>query len=77
MIEEDRAINDYVKEKQTKKHDWKAGRKFIAFVLCLTSIIVMGIIGKGTESFPYIIGLYTAYITGNVVQKATRKGGEE
>lgn len=49
------------------------GRKFIAFVLCLLVVTILGIFGRGTESFPAIIALYTAYTTGNVVQKATKK----
>ena len=50
------------------------GRKFIAFVLCLITFIVMGIIGKGESMAPYIVGLFVAYTTGNVAQKATAKG---
>lgn len=49
------------------------GRKFVAFVLCLITFIVMSIIGKGEGMAPYIVGLFTAYTAGNVVQKATRK----
>ena len=49
------------------------GRKFVAFVLCLITFIVMSIIGKGEGMVPYIVGLFTAYTAGNVVQKATRK----
>ena len=77
MIEEEKELNNFYEQKEPKKYDWKAGRKFIAFILCLVAIIVMGILEKGTSSFPYIIGLYTAYITGNVVQKATRKESEK
>lgn len=72
MIEEDAATNKFYK-KQKQKHDWKAGRKFIAFLLCLIAIIVLGILEKGLTCLPYIIGLFTAYVTGNVVQKATEK----
>lgn len=50
------------------------GRKFIAFGLCLITFIVMGIIGKGESMAPYIVGLFVAYTTGNVAQKATAKG---
>lgn len=52
------------------------GRKFIAFIICLICITTLGILGKGTEAFPYIIGLFVAYTTGNVVQKATTKEDE-
>ena len=71
MIEEDAAISKFCNQK--KKHDWKAGRKFIAFILCLLAIVLMGIFGKGENAYPYIIGLFTAYVAGNVMQKATRK----
>lgn len=77
MIEEDMAMNDYVKEKEKKKHDWKAGRKFIAFILCLVAIVIMGAFDKGSACFPYIIGLFTAYTAGNVIQKATEKKDAE
>ena len=50
------------------------GRKFIAFVLCLITFIVMGIIGKGESMAPYIVGLFVAYTTGNVAQKPMAKG---
>ena len=53
------------------------GRKFIAFVLCLVALITLGIIDRGTGAFPYIIGLFVAYTTGNVVQKATKKEEED
>lgn len=53
------------------------GRKFVAFILCLITLVVMGIIGKGVEMAPYIIGLFTVYATGNVVQKATNKTDRE
>lgn len=51
----------------------RIGRKFIAFVLCLITFVVMGIIGKGEGMAPYIVGLFVAYTTGNVAQKATAK----
>lgn len=57
-------------EEKTKFH---IGRKFIAFVLCLITFVVMGIIGKGEGMAPYIVGLFVAYTTGNVAQKATAK----
>ncbi len=57
-------------ETKSKLH---IGRKFIAFVLCLITFIVMGIIGKGEGMAPYIVGLFVAYTTGNVAQKATAK----
>jgi hypothetical protein len=52
----------------------RVGRKFIAFLLCLTALIVLGLLGKcdsGTATA--IITLYAAYVTGNVTQKATSK----
>ena len=49
------------------------GRKFVAFILCLMTFIVMGVIGKGEGMAPYIVGLFVAYTTGNVAQKATAK----
>lgn len=49
------------------------GRKFVAFILCLITFIVMGVIGKGEGMAPYIVGLFVAYTTGNVAQKATAK----
>lgn len=52
---------------------WHVGRKFIAFLLVLIALIVLGIIGKGEGMAPYIVGLYVAYTTGNVAQKATKK----
>ena len=55
------------------KSKFHIGRKFVAFVLCLITFIVMGIIGKGEGMAPYIVGLFVAYTTGNVVQKATNK----
>lgn len=55
------------------KNKLHIGRKFVAFVLCLITFIVMGIIGKGESMAPYIVGLFVAYTTGNVVQKATNK----
>lgn len=51
----------------------QVGRKFIAFILCLITFIIMGITGKGDGIAPYIVGLFTVYITGNVAQKATMK----
>ena len=51
----------------------RIGRKFAAFILCLITFIVMGIIGKGEGMAPYIVGLFVAYTTGNVAQKATSK----
>lgn len=52
----------------------RLGRKFIAFLLCLISIIVLGALGKldnGTATA--IITLFAAYCTSNVTQKATAK----
>lgn len=58
-------------EKTTKK--WHISRKFVAFILCLITFIVMGVVGKGEGMAPYIVGLFVAYTTGNVAQKATAK----
>lgn len=49
------------------------GRKFIAFILVLITLTVLGVVGKGEGMAPYIVGLFVAYTTGNVVQKATNK----
>lgn len=49
------------------------GRKFVAFILCLVALIVLGVTGKGSEVAPFIIALYASYVTGNVTQKATAK----
>lgn len=52
----------------------RIGRKFIAFLICLVALIVLGIFDKcdnGTATA--IITLYVAYVTGNVTQKATSK----
>lgn len=51
----------------------KLGRKFIAFLLCLIAIIVLGIFNRGEGAMPFIIALYASYVTGNVTQKATAK----
>lgn len=53
------------------------GRKFLAFVLCLISIIICSIFGKAESAFPFIVALFTAYVTGNVAQKATRKESKD
>ena len=56
------------------KSKLRIGRKFIAFLLCLIAIIVLGIFNKldnGTATA--IISLYVAYCTSNVTQKATAK----
>ena len=58
-------------EKTTKKRH--ISRKFVAFILCLITFIVMGVVGKGEGMAPYIVGLFVAYTTGNVAQKATAK----
>ena len=57
-----------------EKKGFHIGRKFIAFILCLVAIIVLGIFNKldnGTATA--IISLYVAYCTSNVTQKATAK----
>lgn len=56
------------------KSTLRIGRKFIAFLLCLVAIIVLGIFDKlsnGTATA--IISLFVAYCTSNVTQKATAK----
>lgn len=53
------------------------GRKFIAFILVLITLTVLGVVGKGEGMAPYIVGLFVAYTTGNVVQKATNKEAED
>lgn len=53
---------------------WHISRKFIGFILTLITLIVLGIVGKGEAMAPYIVGLFIAYTTGNVAQKATAKG---
>lgn len=49
------------------------GRKFIAFILVLITLTVLGVVGKGEGMAPYIVGLFVAYTTGNVVQKGVTK----
>ena len=61
----------------TKKSKFHIGRKFIAFILCLITFIIMGIIGKGEGMAPYIVGLFVAYTTGNVVQKGVTNDKSE
>lgn len=51
------------------------GRKFIAFILVLITLTVLGVVGKGEGMAPYIVGLFVAYTTGNVVQKGVTKDG--
>ena len=55
------------------ENKFHVGRKFVAFILTLIALIVLGIIDKGVGMAPYIVGLFAAYTTGNVVQKATSK----
>ena len=57
------------------KNKFHVGRKFIAFILCLITLIVLGLVGKGEGIAPFIIGLYVAYATGNVVTKGVTKDG--
>lgn len=57
-----------------EKGKFRLGRKFIAFLLCLAALIVLGALGKldnGTATA--IITLFAAYCTSNVTQKATAK----
>ena len=49
------------------------GRKFIAFVIVLIILTVLGILNKGDNMAPYIVGLYVAYTTGNVATKHVTK----
>ena len=53
----------------------RIGRKFIAFIICLVTLTVLGIVNKGEGMAPYIVGLFVAYTTGNVVQKGVTKDG--
>ena len=54
------------------------GRKFIAFVIVLIILTVLGILNKGDNMAPYIVGLYVAYTTGNVATKhVTKEAGDE
>lgn len=52
---------------------WHISRKFIGFILTLITLTVLGVVGKGEGMAPYIVGLFVAYTTGNVAQKATAK----
>lgn len=72
MIEEDAAITDFYKGK--KGHDWKAGRKFIAFLLCLAALITLSIMGKIDNVSDSILWLFALYVTGNVAQKFNKGG---
>ena len=56
-----------------EKGKFRIGRKFIAFLLCLIAIIVLGVLNRGDGAMPFIIALYASYVTGNVTQKATAK----
>lgn len=49
------------------------GRKFIAFIIVLIILTVLGILNKGDNMAPYIVGLYVAYTTGNVATKHVTK----
>ena len=51
------------------------GRKFIAFIICLVTLTILGVVNKGEGMAPYIVGLFVAYTTGNVVQKGVTKDG--
>lgn len=51
----------------------RVGRKFVAFLLCLAALIVLGVLNRGDGAMPFIIALYASYVTGNVTQKATAK----
>ena len=54
------------------------GRKFIAFIIVLIILTVLGILNKGDNMAPYIVGLYVAYTTGNVATKhVTREANNE
>lgn len=56
-----------------EKQKFHIGRKFVAFIITLIVLTVLGVVGKGEGMAPYIVGLFVAYTTGNVVQKATGK----
>lgn len=49
------------------------GRKFVAFIIVLVILTVLGILNKGDNMAPYIVGLFTIYTTGNVVTKGVTK----
>lgn len=54
------------------------GRKFIAFIIVLIALIVLGVLNKGDNMAPYIVGLYVAYATGNVATKhVTKEANDE
>ena len=72
MIEEDKAITDF--NRQKKRHDWKAGRKFIAFLLCLAALIILSIMDKIDNVSDSILWLFALYVTGNVAQKFNKGG---
>lgn len=57
-------------DEKTKFH---IGRKFIAFIIVLIALIVLGVLNKGDNMAPYIVGLYVAYATGNVATKHVTK----
>lgn len=56
-----------------EKSKFHIGRKFIAFVIVLIALIVLGVLNKGDNMAPYIVGLYVAYATGNVATKHVTK----
>lgn len=56
-----------------EKTRFHIGRKFIAFIIVLIALIVLGILNKGDNMAPYIVGLYVAYATGNVATKHVTK----
>lgn len=53
------------------------GRKFIAFILVLITLAILGVIGKGEGMAPYIVGLFVAYCTGNVATKHVTKEAKD
>ena len=62
-------------ETKSKLH---VGRKFVAFVIVLVILTVLGILNKGDSMAPYIVGLYVAYTTGNVATKhVTKEASDE
>lgn len=56
-----------------EKTRFHIGRKFIAFIIVLITLTVLGVMGKGEGMAPYIVGLYVAYTTGNVATKHVTK----
>lgn len=60
------------------KNKIHVGRKFIAFIIVLIVLTVLGVLNRGDNMAPYIVGLYVAYATGNVATKhVTKEANDE